>query len=147
MAQLSSSLKSMHFAERTLMGLTFMTLLVHYVFHYEGTTFMIAFVIATALLYFPFGFYFIGKPSENYNYTITVILGFVYALGIIAILLSALNIDSYRYPLIFDFFILIALITYLILKMRSAEYPRTYINTQFIRMGFIFVCSLFILIG
>jgi hypothetical protein len=147
MAEIQNTLKRIHFAERTLLGLTFVSLLVHYVFHFQGTMFMIVFCMLTALMYFPFGFYFIGKPSENYPNTISIILGFVYALGMIAILLSALNIDSYRYPLIFDFFILLAVVIYFIFKMRSEAYPQTYVNAQFIRSGFIVFCSLFILLA
>ena len=147
MVQIESTLKRIQFTERTLLGLTFVSLLVHYVFHFQGTSFMIVFCMLTALMYFPFGFYFIGKPSENYPNTISIILGFVYALGITAILLSALNIDSYRYPLIFDFFILLAVVIYFIFKMRSEAYPQTYVNAQFIRSGFIIFCSLFILLA
>jgi len=147
MVQIESTLKRIQFTERTLLGLTFVSLLVHYVFHFQGTSFMIVFCMLTALMYFPFGFYFIGKPSENYPNTISIILGFVYALGITAILLSALNIDSYRYPLIFDFFILLAVVIYFIFKMRSEQYPQAYVNAQFIRSGFIIFCSLFILLA
>ncbi len=120
--------------------------MVHYIFHYQGTTFMIVFILATALIYFPMGVYFIGKPSGNYTYTTSVILGLVYALGIIAILLSGLNIDSYRYPLIVDFFILGALVIYLLVQLRRDKYPDTYINAQLLRVAYLVLISLIVLI-
>lgn len=121
--------------------------IVRYVFSYQGTFFLEIFSIMLALIYFPFGFYFIGKPTKNYSNTITIILGFIYALGVMTILISEVNIDSYRYPLIADFFILAAVVGYLIYKLRSAKYPRVYINAQLIRVAFIVFVSLFILIA
>jgi len=100
-----------------------------------------------ALMYFPFGFYFIGKPTDKYSNTISIVLGFIYSLGVMSILISEVNIDSYRYPLIADFFILAAVVGYLLYRLRSAEYPRVYINTQLIRVAFIVFVSLFILIA
>jgi len=146
MAQLTNSFESIKFVERTLLGLNFVALLVRFVFHYEATLFLEIFAVALALLYFPFGFYSIGKPSEKYSYTISVILGLVYGLGIISLAISAANIDSYRYPLIVDFFVLLAMVIFLIFKMRAEKYPVVYINAQFIRIGFIIFCGLFILL-
>lgn len=136
----------MQFIELVLMGLTFVSLLVRYVFGYQPIFFAEIFSLALAVAYFPFGFYTIGKPSENYSNTTSVILGLIYALGITTILISEANIDSYRYPLIGDFFILAALIIYLLYKMRSAAYPKTYVNAQFIRIGFIILCSFIVLV-
>jgi len=146
MAQLTNSFESIKFVERTLLGLNFVALLVRFVFHYEATLFLEIFAVALALLYFPFGFYSIGKPSEKYSYTISVILGLVYGLGIISLAISAANIDSYRYPLIVDFFVLLAMVIFLIFKMRAEKYPVVYINAQFIRICFIIFCGLFILL-
>ena len=98
-------------------------------------------------MYFPFGFYFIGKPTDKYSNTISIVLGFIYSLGVMSILVSEVNIDSYRYPLITDFFILAAVVGYLLYKLRSAEYPRVYINAQLIRVAFIVFVSFFILIA
>jgi hypothetical protein len=146
MADFKSAMLSIKFVERTLLISTIVALMVRYFFSYQGTFFMEIFVLALALMYFPFGFYSIGKPSENYTYTIPVILGFVYALGIISLLLGAVNIDSYRYPMIADFFVLSALLLYFIFKLRSDHYPTTFVNTQLIRIGFILFCGLIILI-
>ena len=128
------------------MGLTFVALLVHYIFAYQPTFFMEIFALGLAIVYFPFGFYFIGKPAEDYTYTIPVILGFIYALGVTTLLLSAVNMDSYRYPLITGFFVLAALVVYLIFKLRSAAYPSVFVNAQFIRIGFIILTHLIVLI-
>jgi hypothetical protein len=146
MAQIATVVNSIKFVERILMGLVFVALQVRFIFHFEPGTFLFVFSMGLALVYFPFGFYFIGKPAENYSYTTTVILGFIYALGVIALLLSANNLDSYRYPLIAGFFVLAALVVYLILKLRSAAYPSTFLNAQFIRIGYIVLVNLIILL-
>jgi hypothetical protein len=147
MAQLANSVKSITFIERTLLLLNLVALLVRYVFHYEATFFLEIFAILLALLYFPFGFYSIGKPAEQSKYTISVILGLVYALGIVSLLICAANIDSYRYPLLADFLVLLMIVIYLLFRMRREEYPSVFINTQYIRMAYIVLCGLIIVIG
>lgn len=146
MAQLASSVKSITFAERTLLLVNLVALMVRYFFHYEGTFFLEVFAILLALLYFPFGFYSIGKPGEQYNYTISMILGLIYALGEISLLISTVNIGSYRYPLIADFFILLAVIIYLLFRMKRNNYPVVFINTQYLRIGWFVLCGLIILL-
>jgi hypothetical protein len=146
MAQFVNSFESITFGERTLLGLNFVALIVRYWFHYEATFFMEIFAVVLALLYFPFGFYSVGRPGKDYNYTIGIILGLIYALGIISLLISAANVDSYRYPLIADFFILLVAVLYLIFRMRKDRYPEVFINTQFIRVGYIVLCGLVILL-
>ncbi|MHB8206775.1 hypothetical protein [Mucilaginibacter sp.] len=147
MAQVSSSVKKMHFVEIVLILSVVMGTIVRYAFGFQSSFFLEIFCILLALVYFPFGFYFIGKPTDNYSNTISIVLGFIYSLGVMTILISEINIDSYRYPLIADFFILAAVIGYLLYKLRSAEYPRVYINAQLIRVTFIVATSLFILIA
>jgi len=147
MAQVSSSVKKMHFVEIMLILLVVVATIVRYAFDFQSFFFLEVFCILLALIYFPFGFYFIGKPTDKYSNTISIVLGFIYALGVMAILISEVNIDSYRYPLIADFFILAAVIGYLLYMLRSAEYPRVYINAQLIRVAFIVFVSLFILIA
>lgn len=137
----------MHFLEIVLILSVVVATIVRYAYGYQSTFFLEIFSIMLALVYFPFGFYFIGKPAENYSPTISIILGFIYFLGVMTILISEVNIDSYRYPLIADFFILIAVVGYLLYRLRSAEYSRVYINAQLIRVAFIVFVSLFILIA
>jgi len=147
MAQISSSVKKIHFVEIVLLLSVVMATIVRYIFGFQSTFFLEIFCILLALVYFPFGFYFIGKPAEDYSNAMPIILGFIYSLGVMAILISEVNIDSYRYPLIADFFILAAVVGYLLYRLRSAEFPRVYINAQLIRVAFIVVVSLFILIA
>jgi len=137
----------MHFVEIVLILSVVMATIVRYVFGFQSFLFLEIFCILLALMYFPFGFYFIGKPTDKYSNTISIVLGFIYSLGVMSILISEVNIDSYRYPLIADFFILAAVVGYLLYRLRSAEYPRVYINTQLIRVAFIVFVSLFILIA
>jgi hypothetical protein len=146
MEKLVSVFKSLHFAEIVLMLSVLVGLLVHYWFGFQSSFFILIFSFALAFMYFPFGFYFIKQPSENYSNSISIILGFIYALGVLTILLGVVNMDSYRYPLIIDFSILGALIIYLLFQLRSAKYPDTYINTQFLRVAYLVVCSLIVLI-
>jgi hypothetical protein len=146
MADLASSFKSITFGERTLLLINIVALLVRFFFHYQGTFFMEIFAILLALLYFPFGFYSIGKPGEQYNYTIPVILGLVYGIGQISLLISAANIESYRYPLIADFFVLLAVVIYLMFRMKRDKYPDVFINTQYIRIAYFVLCGLVILL-
>lgn len=147
MAQISSSVKRMHFIEIVLILSVVVATLVRYVFGYQPTFFLEIFCILLALVYFPFGFYFIGKPADNYGNTVPIILGFIYSLGVLTLLISEVNVDSYRYPLIADFFVLSAVVGYLLYRLRLADFPRVYINAQLIRIAFIVVVSLFILIA
>ncbi|WP_183575168.1 hypothetical protein HDF18_14520 [Mucilaginibacter sp. X5P1] len=146
MAQFVSSFERITFGERILLGLNFVALIVRYWFHYEATLFLEIFAFALTFLYLPFGFYSIGKPGKEYTYTTGIILGLIYALGIISLLISAANIGSYRYPLIADFFILLIAVLYLVFKMQSDKYPEVFINAQFIRVGYIILCGLVILL-
>jgi hypothetical protein len=146
MEKLVSVFKSLHFVEIVLMLSVFVGLLVHFAYGYQSTFFLLIFSLALAFMYFPFGFYFIKRPSENYSNNISIILGFIYALGVLTVLLGAVNVDSYRYPLIVDFFILGVLIIYLLIQLRRDKYPNTYINTQFLRVIYLVVCSLIVLI-
>ncbi len=147
MAQVSSSVKKMHFVEIVLILSVVVSTIVRYAFGFQSFFFLEIFCILLALVYFPFGFHFIGKPTDNYSNTISIVLGFIYSLGVMTILISEVNIDSYRYPLIADFFILAAVVGYLLYKLRSAKYSRVYINAQLIRVAFIVFVSLFILIA
>lgn len=146
MEKLVSVFKSLHFVEIVLMLSVFVGLMVHYWFGYQSDFFILIFSMALAFVYFPFGFYFIKAPSENYGNSISIILGFIYALGILTLLLGAVNIDSYRYPLTIDFFILGALVIYLLFQLRSAKYPNTYVNAQLFRVVYLVVCSLVVLL-
>lgn len=146
MEKLTSVFKSLHFAEIVLMLSVFVGLMVHFTFGYQPIFFLLLFSFALAFVYFPFGFYFIKKPSENYSNNVSIILGFIYALGVLTVLLGAVNVDSYRYPLVVDFLILGALITYLLIQLRRDKYPNTYINAQFLRIVYLVVCSLIVLI-
>ncbi len=146
MADLASSFKSITFVERTLMLVNIVALMVRYFFHFQSDFFLEVFAILLALLYFPFGFYSIGKPGEHYNYTIPIILGLVYGLGQVSLLISAANVESYRYPLIADFFVLLAIVIYLMFRMRRENYPAVFINTQFLRISYFVLCGLIIVI-
>ena len=146
MADFASSFKSITFVERTLMLLNIVALVVRYFFHFQSDIFLEVFAILLALLYFPFGFYSIGKPGEQYNYTIPVILGLVYGLGQVSLLISAANVESYRYPLIVDFFVLLAVVIYLMFRMRRENYPPVFINTQYIRIAYFVLMGLIILL-
>jgi len=146
MEKLVSIFKSLHFVEIVLMLSVFVGLMVHYWFGYQPDFFILIFSFALAFVYSPFGFYFIRRPSENYSNNLSIILGFIYALGVLTILLGVVNVDSYRYPLIADFFILGGLIIYLLFQLRAAKYPATYINTQFLRVTYLVVCGLIVLI-
>ena len=147
MAQVSSSVKKMHFVEIVLILSVVVATIVRYAFGFQSFFFLEIFCILLALVYFPFGFYFIGKPTDNYSNTISIVLGFIYSLGVMTILISEVNIDSYRYPLIADFFILAAVVGYLLYTLRSSKFPRVYINAQLIRVAFIVFVGLFILIA
>jgi hypothetical protein len=146
MEKLTAAVKSINFVELMLMMSIFVALMIRYFDGYQSVFFLEVFSFGLAAVYFPFGFYFVKKPSQNYSNTICIILGFIYALGVLTILISAVNIDSYRYPLILDFSIFIALIIYMLFKLRSAAYPEVFINTQFIRIAFIMVCSFVVLV-
>jgi len=146
MEKLVSVFKSLHFVEIVLMLSVFVGLLVHFAYGYQPIFFLLIFSIALALVYFPCGFYFIKRPSENYSNSISIILGFIYALGVLTVLLGAVNVDSYRYPLIVDYFILGVLVIYLIIQLRRDKYPDVYINAQLLRVAYLVLISLIVLI-
>jgi len=145
MEKLTSVFKSLHFVEIVLMLSVFVGLMVHFAFGYQPMFFLLLFSIALALVYFPFGFYFIKRTSENYSNNISIILGFIYALGVLTVLLGAVNVDSYRYPLIADFLVLGALVIYLLIQLKRDKYPGTYINAQFLRVAYLVIISLIVL--
>lgn len=146
MEKLASVFKSMHFAEIVLMLSVLVGLMVHFAFGYQPIFFLLLFSFALAFLYFPLGFYFIKRPSEKYSNSISIILGFVYALGILTLLLGVVNVDSYRYPLVVDFLILGALVIYLLIQLRHDKYPGNYINTQLLRVAYLVLISLIVLL-
>lgn len=146
MEKLASVFKSMHFAEIVLMLSVLVGLMVHFAFGYQPIFFLLLFSFALAFLYFPLGFYFIKRPSEKYSNSISIILGFVYALGILTLLLGVVNVDSYRYPLVVDFLILGALVIYLLIQLRHHKYPGNYINTQLLRVAYLVLISLIVLL-
>lgn len=146
MANLASSVKSITFAERTLLLVNVVALIVRYFFHYEGAFFLELFAVLLALYYFPFGFYSIGKPGDQYSNTIPTILGLIYSLGMVSLLISTLNVESYRYPLIADFVVLLVVLIFLLYRMKRDKYPVVFINAQYLRIGWFVLCGLIIML-
>jgi len=141
----TSTFKSIRTLEKVFMALTFISIVVKYLFGYGSTLDVFVFSGVLSILYFPLGFYYLGKPSANHSYITSIILGLIYSLGIIVLLLGALNIDGYKYPLAIVFFILLVATSFLLFKLKSIEYSKEYIYAQLVRIIFIILTNLIVL--
>jgi hypothetical protein len=145
MAQIANTFISIKILEKIFISLTFIAIVIKYIFNYGSVLDIFVFSGVLAILYFPLGFYYLGKPSISHSYLISIILGLIYSSGIITLLLGALNIEGYKYPLVIDFTALLITISFLLFKLKSDTYSKEYTYAQFLRIGFIVITNLIVL--
>lgn len=145
-SQISITFLNMRILEKIFMGLMLMSVLIKYIFRYGATFDIFIFGGVLSILYFPLGFYYIGKPSINRGFIVSIILGFIYSLCIVTIILSALNIDSYKSILVIVSLILLITGSLLFYKLKTNEYSKEYIVSQFLRIAFIILINMILFI-
>jgi len=130
--------------EKVFLCLTLLTVILKFIFRYTVTTEILMSSLILGVLYFPLGFLYIGKPSVNRSYIVSIIYGFCYAIGVVTLIYGAAGIEGFDVPLYVAFFFLSLVVVFLLFKLKS--FDKEYIYTQFIRIGFIILGNLIILI-
>ncbi|MFI5158501.1 MAG: hypothetical protein ACHQF4_06520 [Sphingobacteriales bacterium] len=133
--------KGIKLVEKAFMIIVVVSIIFRYTLDYNAAVNLLVAGFLLGLLYFPFGFYFLGKPLIT-----SVPFGFVYALGVVALLLGVLKVHNYQYPLFTIFLIFIGIATFLYTKLKSGAYTMEYIYAQFFRLIFITVLNLVVLV-
>jgi hypothetical protein len=141
MSYFNTASKGIKIVEKGLMIIVLVSVAFKYTFDYNATIDLLIAGFLLALFYFPFGFYFFGKPLIT-----SIPFGFVYSLGIAALLLGVLKVPNYQYPLFTIFLIFIGIVTFLYSKLKSGAYTVEYTYAQFFRLIFITVMNLVVLI-
>jgi hypothetical protein len=143
---MSQILKRIKLLEKVLLILIFISIILRYFFHY-GTVFDIpVFSALLSILYFPLGFYFLGRPSANKNIIPSVIFGLVYSMGIMGLVFCTFKVEGLKYPLFIIFCILILILVFLSFKLKSHKYDADYIYAQFFRIACVILFTLIVLI-
>lgn len=144
MTPISNAFRKIKTLEKIFLCLTLLTVILKFLFRYTVTTEILMSSLILGVLYFPLGFMYIGKPSINRSYIVSIILGFVYAIGVVTLIYGAAGIEGFDIPLYVAFFFLSLVVIFLLFKLKS--YDKEYIYSQFIRIGFIVVGNLIVLI-
>jgi len=141
MSYFNTASKGIKIVEKGLMIIVLVSVVFKYTFDYNATIDLLVASFLLGLFYFPLGFYFLGKPLIT-----SIPFGFVYSLGIGALLLGVLKVHNYQYPLFTIFLVFIGIATFLYSKLRSGAYTVEYIYAHFFRLIFISVLNLVVLI-
>jgi len=141
MSYFNTASKDIKLVEKGFMIILTVSIAFKYTFDYNATIDLLVAGFILGLLYFPLGFYFLGKPLIT-----SIPFGFIYALGIGALLLGILKVHNYQYPLFTIFLIFLGIGVFLYSKLKSGAYTVAYIYAQFFRLIFITVMNLIVLI-
>jgi len=144
---LFGAIKKISWFEKIILGLTVLSVVLKYIFNVIETLDILAFGMTWAILYFPLGFYSIGKPSPKHGFIFPVVAGIIYAFGITCIITGTLHVFGYVYAVatVASFFVVISL--FLLFKLLSASYPKEYVFIQYFRMGIMLLLNLIILVN
>ena len=143
---MSQILKRIKLLEKVLLILIFISIILRYFFHY-GTIFDIPiFGALLSILYFPLGFYFLGRPSANKNIIPSVIFGLVYSMGIMGVVFCTFKAEGLVYPLLIILGMIILILAFLFFKLKSNKYDADYTYSQFLRIACIILFTLMVLI-
>jgi hypothetical protein len=132
--------------EKVLLLLILFTVLLKYVFKLNETVDIFGGGLILAIGYFPLGFYYVGKPSVNHGYLFPITTGFFYAIGVVAMMIGALNVYNY-FILILVLLFLMPIAIILFFKLKSGSYPKEFIYSNFLRIAFIIAMNLLVLLG
>jgi hypothetical protein len=137
-----SSWRSIKILEKIFLGLTLISIVLKHVFNYPESVDIVVFCIVLIVLYFPTGFYYIGKLSTKTNVMPSILFGLAYATGILVLILVTFKIDGYLFPLGIVALFLIIIVAWLLFKLKSNSFDKVYVYAQFIRISFIVLTNL-----
>ncbi len=141
MSYFNTASKGIKIFEKGLMIIVLVSVAFKYTVDYNATIDLLVAGFLLAILYFPFGFYYMEKP-----YVPSIIFGIFYSLGMGALLLGVLKVHNYQYLLFTIFLIFIGIATFLYSKLKLGAYTVEYIYAQFFRLIFITMLNLVVLI-
>jgi hypothetical protein len=141
MSYFNTASKGIKIVEKAFMIIVTVSIAFKYTVDYNATMDLLVAGFLLSLFYFPFGFYFLGKPLIT-----SVPFGIVYSMGIGALLLGVLKVHNYQYPLFTIFLVFLGIGAFLYSKLRSGAYTVEYIYAQFFRLLFITVMNLIVLV-
>jgi len=144
MNSIINSLKSMRFLEKLLIALTLISFLSKLIFAYQATIDLFLCSVFLSILYFPLGFYFLGKiPSQNVFFK-SILLGGLYSISIVLFLLGNFSRDGFLLFQIFDILVLSIVLFVFFIKMRRAF--NEYYMLQVLRSSFFIILNIIVLI-
>jgi hypothetical protein len=141
MSYFNTAAKGIKIFEKGFMIIVLVSVIFKYTIDYNATIDLLVAGFLLAILYFPFGGYYMHKP-----YMCSIILGFFYALGMGILLLGVLKVHNYQYPLFTIFLVFIGIAAFLYSKLKSGAYTIEYIYAQFFRLIFITAMNLIVLL-
>ena len=130
--------------EKFFLVLTFISIIFKHIFNLRETVDIFVFGVVLGILYFPLGFYYLGKPSSNLSIIFSIASGFIYSAGVVSLIMGTLKIDGYEFPLAIIVFFLLAIIVFLLFKLRSGAYSKEYIYAHFLRIVYIIITNLIV---
>jgi len=146
MNQIIIGFRKMKTLEKVFLVLTFLSVVLKHIFDFKETIDIFVFGMVLGILYFPLGFYYLGKPSINYSIIVSIIFGFIYAAGVVSFIMGTFKIDGYEFPLAIVFLFLLAITVFLLFKLKSSSYSKEYIYAQFLRISFVVLTNLIVLL-
>jgi hypothetical protein len=146
MKQIIIAFRKIRTLEKIFLILTFAAVVFKHIFNLKETVDIFVFGVVLAILYFPLGFYYLGKPSNNSNIIFSILSGFIYASGVVSLIMGTLKIEGYEYPLIIILFFLLIISFFLLFKLRAGSYSKEYVYAHFIRIVYIIIVNLIVLL-
>ena len=114
MSYFNTTSKGIKIFEKGLLVIVLVSVIFKYTVDYNATIDLFVAGFLLAILYFPFGFYYMKKP-----YMPSIIFGIFYSLGMGTLLLGVLKVHNYQYPLFTIFLVFVGIATFLYFKLKS----------------------------
>ncbi len=130
----------MKFIEKLFVILILITLLLKTLFNYEATLDLFLFSGFLAIIYFPLGFYFLGKSPLKNNYILSIFLGILYAICMAIFILGLFNGKDYN--IVYYFNITVLIIVLLSFSFKARGNPNVYYVTQILRTVFLLIINI-----
>lgn len=130
----TSGFKRIKLFEKIILSLIVITVIVRSILNYGSILDLLIFGLTLSIMYFPLGFYFLGKPSKSVIYFPSIVLGLVYSLALVIGIFGALNIYGYILYLSFIIIVIIGAVVTLVFRLKSNKYDVEYIYAQFVRI-------------
>ena len=141
MSYFNTAAKGIKLFEKALMIIVLVSVIFKYTIDYNATMDLLVAGFLLAILYFPFGAYYMQKP-----YIPSIILGIFYALALGVLLLGVLKVHNYQYLLFTILLAFAGIAAFLYSRIKAGTYTVEYIYSQFFRLIFITVMNLVVLL-